>query len=44
MNRMITLYEQNAGIIRRIKKELDEIYSESNPSFWIEKKDYYFPY
>jgi hypothetical protein len=43
MERMITLYEQNIGLIRRIKKELDEIDSESNPRSWIEKINFYFP-
>jgi hypothetical protein len=43
MDGMIALYEQNIGIIRRIKKELDEIDSESNPRSWIEKIDFYFP-
>lgn len=43
MNRMITLYEQNIGTIRRIKKELDEIDSENNSLAWIQKINFYFP-
>ncbi len=43
MNRMITLFETNIGLIRRIKSEFDENDLESNPQSWIEQINRLFP-